>query len=769
MREYTGVPQAMINTSVEGTAITDWEATDSAFVNAKGALFAIGSVRGILWHQGGTGINDPALTKADYKSRLAAIRTGFAGSGNFSLFGVFPLMHRTDASNTDAATQATRQAHYEYIAENASTVNLGWTPNVPMADDVHQTAAGSEVIAYAFAQSLLYSMGVVAQPSLGPRITAATRSGATVTLTVTHTGGTSLKVNNAGQPTGFQVFSRGQSHSDGGALAVSNIALGSNTITITLASDPGTAVDVYYEWGRFDNANPVFDNSTALGRTVGNALQPLMTPVQSPVEAVQAAQALKFNNDTTNVRWVDTALWTFPDADWTVAFWGRIDDPAGTTSQYFFSNGAYGGVNTLNILMYEAGATPTTLPGTLEVNLKGASTGFMIQCPQNAAFLDTAWRLWVIERVKATDTLNVYWAVPGGTRTLLHSASVAGVGAIDSTTGPALGTRAPPASGSARWLAGAMYDAFKINGLLTAAEVNLLAAGKDINTDLARSTSIHQKLNSLTTPSPDAGGAGVGATLNGPFVLTEAPVFAKVYNAVQFNETDSVYTFADSPSFDLPDGNWTIGVIMALSDNEGTAGQYMFSAGGYLAANSVNLFVWEAQSASNANMVSFAVRDSVGTSHDYRGSAAPTMLTDGKYRLWTFERNKTTLTLNVYVTEVNGTRATYSQNPASALVGISPTGGAAGVPTIGGRSVTPADRYFGGRIYCAFQINSLLTQSQTESIAAGIDLVTGLGLSPTWYVKLTDTSATVPDLSGNGNTATRVGTVTQVAGPAFNN
>jgi hypothetical protein len=56
MRQYTGVPQALIQTSVADTRITDWEATDPAFVNAQSALAAVGTVRGILWHQGSSDV-----------------------------------------------------------------------------------------------------------------------------------------------------------------------------------------------------------------------------------------------------------------------------------------------------------------------------------------------------------------------------------------------------------------------------------------------------------------------------------------------------------------------------------------------------------------------------------------------------------------------------------------------------------------------------------------------------------------------------------------
>lgn len=765
MRQYSGVPQAMVNTSVEGTPITDWENTDTAFVNAKGALFAIGNVRGILWHQGGSDINT-GLSKADYKSRLATIRSGFAGVGSFSLFGIFPLMHRTDTSNSDAATQAIRQAHYEYITENASTVNLGWTPDVPMADDVHQTAAGSEVIAYAFAQALLYSIGAITEPNIGPKITGVTRNGAVLTLPVLHNGGTSLKTA-LPQPTGFQVFARGATHSDAAALAISSISLAASTITITLAADPGSAVDVYYQWGRFDNASPVFDNSTALGRTVGNALQPLVTPVQSAVEIIQVnTQALKFNNDTTNGRYSDTANWTFPDADWTIATWVRIDDPAGTTSQYFVSNGAYGVANTFNMLMYESGATPTTLPGTMEINLFG-STGFMLRCTQNLAYLDTGWRLWFVERVKATDTLNCYVASPNGTASLIGTLPVPGLGVIDSTTGVALGTRAPPAAGSARWLAGSMREVFKMNGLLTQSEKNLLAAGKDIKTDLARTTTIHHKLNTLTTPIPDADGGPNNLTLNGPFVLTNGPVFAVQTDAVHFNAVDTKYTMPVTASHTFPSADWTFGFILSTTDNSGSAAQYVYSNGGYQAAMSFNVLIWEASSTTNANCLSVPMKGNGATNIEIVGPANPTLFTDGVFRLWIIEKVAASNTLNIYYIPVNGTRTLYATGNVAALGNIVPPGGASGIPTIGTRAVTPTGRWYVGDIHSMFQMNGLLTQSEMESLARGTDLITGLAKSPNWYLKLDDITPTLPDRSGNGNTATLAGTATKVAGPTF--
>lgn len=541
-----------------------------------------------------------------------------------------------------------------------------------------------------------------------------------------------------------------------------------NTIVIMLAQDPGQAVDVYYQWGKFDNANPVFDNTAPLGLDIGKALLPLMTPVQSPAENVTSTvNALKFNDVDTFVRYTDTPNWTFPNADWTVGVWARIDDPTGGTSQYMVSNAGYGAVNSFNFFIYESGSTTAQI-GALEVSLRdGVNATITVKGPATSNLLDNSWRLFTIERVKATETCNIYYTPVNGTRVLYHSASVSGLGVIDSGLGVAYGTRVQPTAGNARWLNGAMYEVFKMDGLLSKAETELLAAGRDINTDLGKTTTIHAKLNTLTSPIPDAGGGNSPATLNGPFILTAGPSFKPLQSAVRFNGVDTRYTFADSNSFNMPDTDWTFGAIFANTDISGTVGQYIHSNGNYQSTNSFNFLMWESESASTPKSLGVAVRGGTLGSYQVIGPAFDA-INDGQFRLWTVERVKATGTLNIYYTPINGSRVLYHTSAVANLTAVEPPGGAAGVPTIGTRAVTNVDRWFVGDMFMQFQINGRLTQSQTESIAAGVDLVTGLSLSPSWYVKLTDTTATVADLSGNGNTATLNGTAVKVSGPTFN-
>ena len=675
-------------------------------------------------------------------------------------FGLFPLMHRTNAANTDIDTQEIRKAHYEYLSANPQVINLGWLPDVALADDVSQTAVGSESIAFTYAHALLYQMGAVAANNLGPTITGASRSGTTVTLTVQHRSGSLLRTRNGLQATGFQVLPRGTSHSDAAAISITGVTLAASTITLTLATDPAGAVDVYYQWGRFDNTAPVFDNAQALGSTDGNALQPLMAPVQTPVESGQFLNpALKLDGETGHLRYSDGVLWDLPDGNWTFGMWVKLDSNAGTASQYLFSNGAYGANNTYNFIVYES---ESTTPNRFELIIRGAGTSAIVmQGPVDMVAVDTAWRLWIVEFVKATDTINIYYCNVNGAPVLYKSQSAAGLGAVQPVTGAAIGVRSPPVIGSQRWVNGSVWSFFKMNSNLTQPEIQSVGGG--IDPPLAQ---ILTKANTLTSPIANSGVAGSApAVITGTVVLTEGPKFSISTTAIQFDEPGLMtYTMPKSASHNLPDANWTLGFFASVSDNQGANGQYFWSTGGGLSPNSINIFLWEVSSA-NPNAFGVSMEGSSAIDHDIISPSVASLL-NGTWRLWTVERNGSMI--SIHQTPVNGTRQLVHQYTlATALGSITPT-----VPTvtIGGRyaGATPASRYFGGRLYCAFQMDNLIAASTAEAIARGKDPITDLGLSLKWFHRFTDTTSPRTDLSGNGNTATRTaGIPVQVAGPVF--
>ena len=234
-------------------------------------------------------------------------------------------------------------------------------------------------------------------------------------------------------------------------------------------------------------------------------------------------QSLAFDGDTGHIRYPTTSAWTFPDADWTVGVLASITDPTGTASQYLISSGAYGGTQTFNFLAYES---ESTTPGKVECVIRGDGSSLVVAGSNDTSLIDSTWRLWVIERVKATETINIYHVPVNGTRTLHASLSSAGLGEVASATPTALGTRAPPVADNSRWLSGSLHSVFKIDGLLTAGEMQSIASGSSLITDLGRSPVLLTRLEDLTSPIPNLGSvSNATGTINGGIVPVAGPVF----------------------------------------------------------------------------------------------------------------------------------------------------------------------------------------------------------------------------------------------------
>ncbi len=128
--------------------------------------------------------------------------------------------------------------------ENGATQNAHLTPVLKG----YQSQAARQ--GHATAQKILATTNL----AVGPSITSATRSGATIDLTVTHTGGSDIewvRQGDGARPNGFEVST---STGFGSLLTLSNIQrINATTIRITLASDPAATCYVRYQWGRCGN------------------------------------------------------------------------------------------------------------------------------------------------------------------------------------------------------------------------------------------------------------------------------------------------------------------------------------------------------------------------------------------------------------------------------------------------------------------------------------------------------------------------------------
>lgn len=263
---------------------------------------------------------------------------------------------------------------------------------------------------------------------------------------------------------------------------------------------------------------------TSIERSVTAAATATKPAAVATATQVNPYPSLKFDNDTGHIRYPITTAWYFPDTDWTVGIIASIANPAGSASQYLISTGAYGGTQSFNLLAYEASSGT---PGRIELNIRGSGSAISVVGANDTTLINSDWRLWIVERVKATETFNIYYVPVNGTRTLYATASSAGFDGSTSTTPTALATRAPPASGSLRWMDGSIYSVFKIDELLTSSEMQSLASGWDLITDLGRAPVLLTRLKDLNSPVANSGSvSNATGTINGGVTTIAGPAFS---------------------------------------------------------------------------------------------------------------------------------------------------------------------------------------------------------------------------------------------------
>jgi len=105
----------------------------------------------------------------------------------------------------------------------------------------------------------------------------------------------------------------------------------------------------------------------------------------------------------------DNASLTFPDSDWFLYLWTRLDDNTGTLFQYIFSNNNFSAANSLNIFLSET--SEPTRPDIWNFNTQTLA-GFATTSTGG----DGLDRLLVLQREGSR--LKLYFCVPHGTASL---------------------------------------------------------------------------------------------------------------------------------------------------------------------------------------------------------------------------------------------------------------------------------------------------------------------------------------------------------------
>lgn len=190
----------------------------------------------------------------------------------------------------------------------------------------------------------------------------------------------------------------------------------------------------------------------------------------------QAARgSVYFNGADSSYTYADSASFDFPDGDWFTAALVRIRRGAGT--RYIASFGTQGGVH--NVQLYLA-----TNQIACQVRGSGSNT---ILTQTGTTPINDGWHVVVVQRNGAN--IELLRAPLGGSAAVIGSAAMVNPSAITPSGTHTVGVRS--SSQTNTWWWNFISWMAKGNGTLSLAEVETLAAGQDILTDLGKTLSVY--------------------------------------------------------------------------------------------------------------------------------------------------------------------------------------------------------------------------------------------------------------------------------------
>lgn len=279
-----GVPVVILPYAASGTSIEQWQ-PGQAYLNAlfNNVDLIGGDFEYALWLQGENNAAS-GTSAATYQSMLQTLfntckaHTGRTTDFNFGVVAVGPITSYPGV--VAESVGPIRKAQLDFVAANAA--NGAYLAGTDVDGDlagggVHIDTPSLLRQAKRYAESIKRRFFGAAYNIEGPKIASATRSGSTITVSITQQGGTTLLDGAGGLGTalqGFRVFDNGT------PATISNTAISGNTITLTLASTPGGTVTMDYAManapfgGTVSPASVCYDNQTVPGDTVGLPLQP---------------------------------------------------------------------------------------------------------------------------------------------------------------------------------------------------------------------------------------------------------------------------------------------------------------------------------------------------------------------------------------------------------------------------------------------------------------------------------------------------------------
>lgn len=283
--EASGIPTGVFVFGVGSQTLAALTATGAGgyFDELEAACLsanAYGYVAAWLWTQGeaeaaAAGAYNEGSYRATFDTLLSQLRAGPSG-GVVAPVGVCVIGrttggHISGATFGDANWSAVRDGLFG-LDDKTGVFVAGNLVDTPMADSLHYTANGYVENGRRVGMSMAQALGYSVPNGRGPLITAATRSGAVITLVVDLNGAASVAGTGL---TNYQVTLDGFATT----LTINSAEVSGGNIVLTLSADPGAPVQVRSFYG-MAYGTPTFAIGTYADTTTV-PVEPLFTPIQS--------------------------------------------------------------------------------------------------------------------------------------------------------------------------------------------------------------------------------------------------------------------------------------------------------------------------------------------------------------------------------------------------------------------------------------------------------------------------------------------------------
>lgn len=286
---------------VGGQSITTFIPGGSNNANMRARLDEAGGFETFLWLQGH---QDVGTNTATYQANLTTLfadvtsRNAARGMAYDRIVNDLP-----NITSSSYPTPAARQAlHLAVSAWCTSTGAVYVHPrDIDLVDGIHESQAGGITLARHFHRASRPGLGLP-RGDVGARIGSVSRAGVSITVPITLPFGATALSSVGAPDTRFSVFTAGTTGSPLALDATTPFALNGTTVTLKLASDPGSAqpLDLYFGFPNDPSGaaatSMIYDDLTdGDGITVGRHL----TPNLAPVPIVVGGASSKIGQDLT--------------------------------------------------------------------------------------------------------------------------------------------------------------------------------------------------------------------------------------------------------------------------------------------------------------------------------------------------------------------------------------------------------------------------------------------------------------------------------------